>query len=119
MEPEEELKRLEFKLISKAQAHGGGLDSSGGHNCYVGSCKGTYHYHQKATKPSNSFNEPSDGWLGPLVVLVLILMLVGAFLKPFKKKADDGGYGAKGVHFALQAIISMAILALIIYWVGS
>lgn len=26
-------------------AHGGGLDSSGGHNCYVGSCAGTYHTH--------------------------------------------------------------------------
>lgn len=28
-----------------AYAHGGGLDSSGGHNCYVGSCSGTYHFH--------------------------------------------------------------------------
>ena len=27
-------------------AHGGGLDGSGGHNCYVGSCAGTYHYHR-------------------------------------------------------------------------
>lgn len=29
-----------------AQAHGGGLDSDGGHNCNVGSCAGTYHCHQ-------------------------------------------------------------------------
>ncbi len=28
------------------QAHGGGLDGDGGHNCYVGSCAGTYHYHR-------------------------------------------------------------------------
>ena len=29
-----------------ASAHGGGLDSDGGHNCNVGSCAGTYHCHQ-------------------------------------------------------------------------
>lgn len=28
------------------QAHGGGLDWQGGHNCRVGSCAGTYHCHQ-------------------------------------------------------------------------
>ena len=31
---------------SVANAHGGGLDSQGGHNCRVGSCAGTYHCHQ-------------------------------------------------------------------------
>lgn len=29
-----------------ASAHGGGLDSDGGHNCYVPSCAGTYHCHR-------------------------------------------------------------------------
>lgn len=29
-----------------AFSHGGGLDSQGGHNCYVGSCAGTYHCHR-------------------------------------------------------------------------
>ena len=29
-----------------ANAHGGGLDSQGGHNCRVGACAGTYHCHQ-------------------------------------------------------------------------
>jgi hypothetical protein len=29
-----------------SQAHGGGLDWQGGHNCRVGSCAGTYHCHQ-------------------------------------------------------------------------
>jgi len=28
------------------QAHGGGLDGDGGHNCRVGSCAGTYHCHR-------------------------------------------------------------------------
>lgn len=32
--------------IAPAAAHGGGLDSDGGHNCNVGSCAGTYHCHQ-------------------------------------------------------------------------
>ena len=31
---------------SLVSAHGGGLDSDGGHNCYVGSCAGTYHCHR-------------------------------------------------------------------------
>jgi hypothetical protein len=31
---------------SVAKGHGGGLDSDGGHNCYVGSCAGTYHCHR-------------------------------------------------------------------------
>jgi hypothetical protein len=30
----------------QALAHGGGLDSNGGHNCYVPSCAGTYHCHR-------------------------------------------------------------------------
>lgn len=32
--------------VGRAEGHGGGLDSDGGHNCYVGSCAGTYHYHR-------------------------------------------------------------------------
>lgn len=35
--------------VGRAQGHGGGLDSDGGHNCYVGSCAGTYHYHRPRT----------------------------------------------------------------------
>ena len=35
-----------FAVSSSANAHGGGLDGNGGHNCYVGSCAGTYHYHR-------------------------------------------------------------------------
>ena len=36
---------IHFSGVNYVEAHGGGLDSSGGHNCYVGSCAGTYHYH--------------------------------------------------------------------------
>lgn len=35
-----------FSQIGSAKGHGGGLDSDGGHNCYVGSCAGTYHCHR-------------------------------------------------------------------------
>lgn len=34
-----------FLLPSSILAHSGRTDSSGGHNCNVGSCAGTYHYH--------------------------------------------------------------------------
>lgn len=37
-------------------AHGGGLDGDGGHNCYLGSCAGTYHYHRGGGGSSSSSN---------------------------------------------------------------
>lgn len=36
-------------------SHSGRTDSSGGHNCYVGSCAGTYHYHN-----GGGYSPPSD-----------------------------------------------------------
>src|SRR3972149_9915886 len=33
-------------------AHSGRTDSSGGHNCYVGACAGTYHYHNGGSAPA-------------------------------------------------------------------
>lgn len=32
-------------LPMRVNAHPGRTDANGGHNCYVGSCAGTYHYH--------------------------------------------------------------------------
>lgn len=37
---------------SDASAHSGRTDSSGGHNCYVGACAGTYHYHNGGSAPA-------------------------------------------------------------------
>lgn len=34
-------------LNNNVSAHSGGTDAYGGHNCYVGSCAGTYHYHNE------------------------------------------------------------------------
>ena len=36
---------LLFIFTTPINAHSGRTDSSGGHNCYTGSCAGTYHYH--------------------------------------------------------------------------
>ncbi len=33
-------------ISGPVEAHGGGLDGDGGHNCYVGACAGSYHCHQ-------------------------------------------------------------------------
>jgi hypothetical protein len=40
-------------------AHGGGLDSSGGHNCNVGSCAGTYHCHRPSWGCGVGYSKPS------------------------------------------------------------
>lgn len=60
----------------RALAHGGGLDSTGGHNCYVAACAGEYHCHQPSWGcgtgvESNSqsipdptpFYDPNNDWL--------------------------------------------------------
>ena len=43
---------------SMVSAHGGGLDSNGGHNCYVSPCAGTYHYHRGSGSSSGSSDTP-------------------------------------------------------------
>jgi len=40
-----------FLFPFKVSAHSGRTDSSGGHNCNVGSCAGTYHYHNGGYTP--------------------------------------------------------------------
>ena len=62
---------MSFGLVGIVNAHGGGLDGSGGHNCYVGSCAGTYHYHGGGSKTGGGFN---------FLWLILILIVGGYFL---------------------------------------
>lgn len=45
---------------NSATAHGGRLDSQGGHNCRVGYCAGTYHCH----KPLSTFCKEQLGLSG-------------------------------------------------------
>lgn len=37
--------------VSATMAHGGRTDANGGHNCNVGACAGTYHYHNGGGTP--------------------------------------------------------------------
>ena len=53
-------------------AHGGGLDSNGGHNCNVGACAGTYHYHRPRRVASGEFEQD---WGEVLEVLQWILAI--------------------------------------------
>ena len=48
------LAALTVQSTTLVSAHGGGLDGDGGHNCYVGSCAGTYHYHRGGGSNSRS-----------------------------------------------------------------
>ena len=45
--------------LPEASAHGGGLDSNGGHNCNVGSCAGTYHCHRGCGGGGGSYRAPA------------------------------------------------------------
>lgn len=48
-----------FLIPSPVIAHSGRTDSYGGHNCYVGACAGTYHYHGGYTPPRQVTPKPS------------------------------------------------------------
>lgn len=75
---------LLFLTSSPVNAHSGRTDSSGGHNCNVGACAGTYHYHNSGyTAPvpssqvspdSSSKNSSSQflGWTSAAVIAYLI-----------------------------------------------
>ena len=71
-------------LVPFADAHSGGKDSSGGHNCYVGSCAGTYHYHSGSRRSSS----------GITFILFLIALGVGGYFldarRDDKQRKTDG-----------------------------
>jgi hypothetical protein len=48
--------------IHEVSAHSGRTDSSGGHNCNVGACAGTYHYH------NGGYTPPAQVYYAPTVV---------------------------------------------------
>ena len=49
---------LLFMGAASVSAHSGRTDSRGGHNCNVGSCAGTYHYHNGGPATPNPEPEP-------------------------------------------------------------
>ena len=71
-------------LVPFANAHSGRKDSSGGHNCYVGSCAGTYHYHSGSSRSSG----------GITFILFLVALGVGGYFLDARRdnkqrKTDD------------------------------
>ncbi len=59
-------------------SHSGGLDSNGGHNCNVGACAGTYHYHNGGNSGGN------NGGYG-----------ISSFQLPAPKAIENGNYEYK------------------------
>lgn len=59
---------LFFQLTSPVLAHSGRTDSSGGHNCNVGACAGTYHYHNGGSAPApQTYTAPVQPYVAPVV----------------------------------------------------
>ena len=89
-------------------AHGGGLDGDGGHNCYVGSCAGTYHYHRGGggSNSSSNFSLPafcvslntSSGFTRSEIALIQFKLLVNGF-----SPGPIDGYGGKQTQRAINA----------------
>lgn len=65
-------------------AHGGGLDQSGGHNCYVGSCRGSYHYHKGS---SSNFDFSWLFWLA--IIGVGVFYYVNSKIKNTSNESDQ------------------------------
>lgn len=56
-------------FVSPAIAHSGRTDSSGGHNCNVGACAGTYHYHNGGGYVAPEYVAPKPICYVPAVVI--------------------------------------------------
>jgi len=90
---------------SLVSAHGGGLDSDGGHNCYVGGCAGTYHCHQSrgprcgggnstyTTTPASAAAFCVSLSSARMSYSEIRLMQVALFLKGFNPGPFDGIFG--------------------------
>lgn len=89
-------------------AHGGGLDGDGGHNCYVGSCAGTYHYHRGGGGSSSSSQitlpafcvslNNSSGFTRSEIALIQFKLLMNGF-----SPGPIDGYGGRQTQRAINA----------------
>lgn len=71
-----------------ASAHGGGLDSNGGHNCYVGACAGTYHYHRSSPSFSSESDQRWGEVLDTLGVFLGVVFWVGLIIWIYVKVSN-------------------------------
>ena len=53
--------------VVPVSAHSGRTDANGGHNCYVGACAGTYHYHNGGNSPPYSTPEETPAPRQPII----------------------------------------------------
>jgi hypothetical protein len=70
---------LSLAVSSQVDAHGGGLDSDGGHNCRVGSCAGTYHCHQSRGPGCGGGGYRSGGYSTPRITPAFCVALEGGY----------------------------------------
>ena len=103
-----------IQLITSAFGHGGGLDSSGGHYCYVGSCKGTYHYHRD--KNSNSSDSAVGSFFGTLTFLIFIAVIYFLLQTILKEKLNNGGAFHKSLFFIFNGVLTLIFLGVILYY---
>ncbi len=85
--------------VSAVTAHGGGLDSDGGHNCNVGSCAGTYHCHQSwgpGCGGGGSYSSNGNNYQLPISPAVCVDISGGEFsdseIARIQKALKSGGY---------------------------
>ena len=101
-------------IISNAYGHGGGLDSSGGHNCYVGSCKGTYHSHRDSY--SKSSNSTVGSFFGTITFLLFIGIIYFVLQTILKEKLYNGGAFYKSLFYVFNLVLTLFFLGLILYY---
>jgi len=96
---------LSVAVAGPSNAHGGGLDGSGGHNCNVGSCAGTYHCHryyggrcQRTTTP------PTTTTARPATTTTTARPIITTTTVPPIKAPSEGG-SDNGTLLLLAAIV--------------
>lgn len=75
-------------------AHSGRTDARGGHNCNVGACAGTYHYHNGGSTPAPSIGSTPAPPRQPLVTTKIITADESVFIssKTVKTNQEYAGY---------------------------
>jgi hypothetical protein len=92
-------------------AHGGGLDSDGGHNCRVGSCAGTYHCHQaRGPGCGGGYSKPTYTPISPSFCVSLSgLYLSASEVQRIEVALTSRGFDPGPIDGAIGRITSRAI----------
>jgi len=89
---------LSIFSINTVSAHSGRTDSSGGHNCNVGACAGTYHYHNGGSGYTPPAPKPAPT---PAPVVAPVLSITTEIVTEeesiiYKTKTEDNAEILKG-----------------------